>query len=689
MSEGAPRSSLEAMLDARSVAIVGASDRAGSFGRRVIDEMAKSPSDPAVHLVNPRYDAIDGRRCFKTLDEVPEPVDLVLMCVPDAALEAEMRRAAQRGDHSAVLFGSAFDPPDAPPIDGASSLRQRITSLATEAGMALCGGGCMGFVNVSSGLRAIGYVEPDPIPHGPLALVSCSGSAFSALLRTNRRFGWTLVVSSGQELVTPACAYVDYAVATPETKVVALLLEQMSDPVGLRAALGRAAERDVAVVALTVGGSVRGSAMVAAHSGALAGADGAWEALFDGYGVIRVSDLDEMTDTLELFSSSRRARQGGTGGLATVHDSGAERALVVDVADELSVPFGQISEETAKKLGEFLDPGLEPINPLDLWGTGADIAESFGGALGVLADDPEVDVVALCIDFVHEFDDDHSYEQALYEVFGATTKPVALLSNVHSAIDPAGASRLREAGIPVLEGTRTGLKAIRHLLELREFGDRPAVSEQVVDEDRKARWMAKLSTARSGLSGAESLRLLSEYGLPVARAVSAMDRATVLAAADEIGFPIVLKTDVTGIDHKSDVGGVIVGIRDSDELGRAYEEMSSRLGAEVLVAEQAPGGVELTLGIVRDPGLGPLVVVGAGGVLVEVLRDIAVALPPLDGTSARRLIDRLSVRKLLDGVRGEAASDIDALCAAIVAVSQIATELGDVLEALDVNPVRC
>ena len=213
--------------------------------------------------------------------------------------------------------------------------------------MALCGGGCMGFVNVVEGLRAIGYHEHDPLPAGPIALVTHSGSAFSALLRADRRLGWTLAVSSGQELVTTTASYLDYALSLEGTGVVALLLETLRQPEALRASLERAKSAGIPVVALTVGASPSGRAMVAAHSGALAGSDAMWEALFESHGVLRVGGLDEMADTLELLAAGRRVLPGSTvgrrRGIAAVHDSGAERALVVDVAQSVALPFANLA----------------------------------------------------------------------------------------------------------------------------------------------------------------------------------------------------------------------------------------------------------------------------------------------------------------------------------------------------------
>jgi acyl-CoA synthetase (NDP forming) len=676
------RGAVASMLAARSVALVGASPRPGSFGARMVAEVARSSAPLALHLVNPRYDEVLGLPCARSLDAVDGPVDLVLLGVPDAALVEELARAARRGDRSAVVFGAAHG------LGGA------LTRIATGAGMALCGGGCMGFVNVTHGLRAIGYVEPDPVPAGPVALVTHSGSVFSALLRTRRRLGFTLAVSSGQELVTAAAAYIEHALDDPGTRVVALVLETLRDVPALRGALTRAAEADVAVVALTVGSSPTGRAMVAAHSGALAGDDAAWEALCDAHGVIRVRDLDELADTLELFAGGRPAADtAGPGGIATVHDSGAERALAADVAHAEGVRYAPIGPDTRRRLASLLDPGLAPDNPLDVWGRGAGTEELFTGALSALADDDAVAAVALAVDLVPELDGDDAYPRAAMAAHAGTTKPVVVLSNIGSAIDATAADTLRRHGVPVLEGTRSGLRALGHLVarrdRAREGVPAPAAAP---DPARRARWRARLEGARTedAPPGAtEGLALLADYGIPAVAAHAAGDRRGALAAAEAIGYPVVLKSDEPGVAHKSDVGGVVLGLADAADLSAAYEDLGGRLGPRVTVSAQAAAGVELALGLVRDPLLGPLVVVGAGGVLVELLADRAVGLPPLTDVAARRMLGRLRARPLLDGVRGAPPSDVDAVVAAVLGLSDLALEVGDLLDALDVNPLLC
>jgi acyl-CoA synthetase (NDP forming) len=677
------------MLEARSVALVGASARPGTFGQRMVQEVTRSPSGPRVYLVNPRYAEVGGDRCHPSLADLPEPVDLVLLGVRDDALEEQLALAAARGDRSAVIFGNAHEDPAGRPAGPA--LRDRLADLARGAGMQLCGAGCMGFVNVSRGLRAIGYTEASPLPVGPVALVTHSGSVFSALLRARRGLAFSLAVSSGQELVTTAPAYLEYALGLPETRVVALVMEAMREAGRLRRVLASAAERDIPVVALTVGRSASGARMVAAHSGALAAADGGWEALCRAYGVHRVGDLAELADTVELFAIGRRPRAipaARSAGIATVHDSGLERAHTADLAAELGVPFAPIGTATTARLTELLDPGLLATNPLDVWGTGADTRGLFAAALTALADEPRVAAVALAVDLVAEPDGDRSYPLALADAAQRTDKPLAVLASLGSAIDSEAASQLRHRGIPVLESTRTGLLALRHLLDQAARPGPPDAQAQARPHPARQRRARQLLAAGQA-SGAPLLALLREYGIAVAAAEPASDLAAALAAAEAIGYPVVLKTDEPAIAHKSDVGGVLLGVAGPAELAAGYAGLAARLGPRVLVSQAVPPGPELSLGIIRDPGLGPLMVVGAGGVLVELLADRAVALPPVGERLAAELLAGLRVSQLLAGVRGAPPAALGPVVAAITGLSELAGELGDDLEALDINPLIC
>ncbi len=667
---------LTRMLRPRSVAIVGASNRPGSFGSRLVGEVLAGNPDLEVHLVNPRGGSVAGRPLLPGLTEIPDPVDLVLLGVPDTALVEQLRASADRGDAGAVVFGAAH------------GLGPALREIATAAGMALVGGGCMGFVDVPYGIRAVGYQERDRLTAGPIALISHSGSAFSALLRTHRPLGFTVAVSSGQELVTTSAELLDHALDLPETAVVALLLETMRDTDRLRAALTRAADDGIPVVALTVGGSPTGRRLVDAHSGALAGDDGAWEALFDAHGVHRVDDLDELVNALELFSVGRRVPAGGPGlrrGIATVHDSGAERALTADLAHTLGVRFAPLRQATRDRIQPWLDPPLVADNPLDVWGRGADTERLFTDCLQALADDPGVAAVAFGVDLVEEYDGDWSFPHAAAAAHLATDKPVVVLSNLAAAVDPVQADWLRTRGVPVLEGTRGGLRALGHLVAHAERARRSMPVAPAVRMDRQRRWRIELATGQLDL--ATSLALLADYGVTVARTVPVCSRQEAQGEAGRLGWPVVLKTDDPTIRHRSDVGGVVVGLADADAVGAAYDDLAARLGPRAVLQPHLRGGAEIALGITRDPLLGPLVLVAAGGALTELVGDRAVALPPVDAGLANRLVDRLRVRAVLDGYRGGEPADRAAVTAAIISVATIAVELGDLLDGLDVNPL--
>ncbi|HEX9034980.1 MAG TPA: acetate--CoA ligase family protein, partial [Streptosporangiaceae bacterium] len=523
---------------------------------------------------------------------------------------------------------------------------------------------------------------------------------------------FTLAVSSGQELVTAAPSYLSYALDQPETRVLALVLEAVRQPGQLRDVLASAAGRGIPVVLLTAGSSAGGRAMVAAHSGALAGTDGAWEALTRAYGLHRAFDLAELADTLELFSlqGSRRGRTGpgSVRGIATVHDSGLERAHAADVAEHAGVPFAAISDQTRARLQELLDPGLLPANPLDVWGTGADTRELFGECLVTLARDESVDAVALAVDLVPELDGDDSYQLAALDAAELTAKPIALISNLACAIDQAAAATLRGSGIPVLEGMRTGMLALRHLLDhqgrtqpTKPGGPGDAASRAGNDAvigpaagPASPGAIGRLARARELLAqgertGAAQLALLREYGIPAVRAEQVATADEAVAAAARIGYPVVLKTDRPGIAHKSDAGGVILRITSDEQLVAAYAELTARLGPAALVCETASPGTELALGVVRDPALGPMIVVGAGGVLVELIADRAVALPPVSQEQAAALLGELKVRALLAGARGGKPADLGAVTRAITGLAELAGELGEDIDALDINPLVC
>jgi acyl-CoA synthetase (NDP forming) len=667
---------LRSMLEARSVAIVGASPRFDTPGNYMVKQLIIGGFSGEMAAVNPKHDEVEGIACFSGLDDLPFVPDLVLLGVGNRRLEEQMREAVRCGARGVVVFANALeDPPVDPP------LTERLRSIAADAGMAVCGANCMGFADVERGLRALAFEERADLEPGSVAWISHSGSAFSALLHAERGIRYNLAVSTGQELTTTMADYMLYALERESTRVISLFLETVRDPESFRLALETAAERDVPVVALKVGRTPTSRRLVTAHSGALAGDDAAYEALFDAYGVARVGTLNEMADLLELLGAERRAAPGG---LAAILDSGGERAHLVDVAADLEVPLARPSEETLRDVAARLEPGLPAVNPLDAWGTDNDPYNIFLDCSRYLADDTNTGAFAYVVD-LHSDRAERGHAWAAERVWASTQKPFAVVCGVTSAIQESAAARLRSSGVPVLEDVTSGLRAFLHLFERRDARRLSSLAPpDPLPPETVRRWREALITGED-LGEARALEMLADYGVPVARTAAATDIEGVLTAAGRLGYPVALKT--AAASHKTELGGVTLGIRAEDGLAAAYREMSSRLGPSVTVQEMVEPGVEMALGMVNDPQFGPLVMVAAGGVLIETLGDRRLALPPLDEARASKLIDRLDVRPLLDGVRGAPPADVNSLARALSRLSLLARDLGDLIGALDINPV--
>src|ERR687893_159293 len=537
------------MLEARSVAMVGASPRFDTPGYYMVKQLVIGGFTGEVAAVNPRYDEVEGIACYPGLDELPFVPDLVLLAVGNRRLEGQMEEAARCGARGVVVFASGLeDPPDDPP------LTERLRSIAAEAGMAVCGANCMGFADIERGLRALAFEERADLEPGNVA--------------------WM------------------------------------------------------------------------AHSGALAGDDAAYEALFDAYGVARVGSLNEMADLLELLGAERRAVPGG---LAAILDSGGERAHLVDAAADLEVPLARPSEETLRDVAARLEPGLPAVNPLDAWGTDKAPYNIFVDCSRHLAEDPDTGAFAYVVD-LHSDRAERGHAWAAQQIWASTEKPFAVVCGVTSAIQESAAARLRSFGIPVLEDVTSGLRAFQHLFERRDASTLPSPTPpDPVPRETVRRWREALAVGE-GLGEARALEMIADYGVPVARTVGATDLEGMLAAAGRLGYPVALKT--AAASHKTELGGVTLGLRDENALAAAYGEMSSRLGPSVTVQEMVGPGVEMALGVAHDPQFGPLVMVAAGGVLIETLGDRRLALPTLDEVRASKLIDRLDARPVLDGVRG-------------------------------------
>lgn len=670
---------LDPLLRPTSVAIVGASARTDSVGEWALKNLLIGGYKGRIYPVNPNYDELQGQRCHASLAELPETPDLVVFAVSDQRIEAALDEAIAAGIPAAVIQSTLVIDDDVEP-----PLKERMQRKIRDAGMLVCGANGMGFYNVRDHVWTCGFDSAMHEAPGNVALISHSGSGMSGIIDCEERLRVNVAVSTGNELSVAMDEYLDFVLDLPETRAVGLFIETARNPAGFRAALEKAMHRGIPIVALKVGRTEKSAQLTVSHSGAMAGDDATYDALFDRYGVQRARDQDELTTMLIMFAELHPV---GAGGLVTLHDSGGERQLLVDLAEEAGVPLTELAEETVAALEEVLDPELPAVNPLDAWSRGGpDASENITRCLTLMMQDPGAAMAAVVHDRAPYGKIYESYLSYMQRARSESSKAVALVSARQGTGCDEAVVTSTHSGYPVLDGVSQFLVGVRALFAYRDFQLRETAAPQHVSSEPLESWRSKLAVGVT-LSEADSLALLGDFDVTASTAVRADSAKTAIAGAHSVGFPVVLKTAHEGTLHKSDHGGVILGIADENQLQQMYDIMSHRLGEDVLVSAMVPAGVEMILGVNRDPQFGPVVVIGFGGVLAETINDVQFALPPFDAAHARRCVDRLRLRPLLDGVRGRPPVDIDAFCELAARFSEMAAALEDVVMEVDVNPV--
>ena len=671
---------LDPLLRPGSIAVLGATERAGTVGRTAVENLLKGGYAGPLYAVNPGYASVCGVPCYPSLTALPVPVEHVIFAVGDARVEGALDEAIAHGARAATLMSSLVLEADREPL-----LRDRVAAKIRASGLLVCGANGMGFYNFADGIWACGFRTRMHGRDGNIAYISHSGSGMCGIVDTDERLAFNLVVSTGQELAVAMDDYLDFALDLPTTRVVGLFMETARNPQELVRALEKARSRRIPVVALKVGRTELAARLAVSHSGAIAGEDASYQALFDRYGVQRVDDMDQLATALIMFAQPHTAAAGG---LVTLHDSGGERQLLIDLAHEAAVPLTQLSESTVASLEGLLDPGLPAVNPLDAWSTGGpDYHHGMQQCFAALMSDPGAALGAVVHDRVSGGVIHDSYLDYLRTGHAASGKPAFLVSNHQgTGADPLVVAATRD-GFPVLDGLPTFLRGVRCLLAYRDFLARDHSQSLRLPEVALAAWRSRLA-AGARLDESDAMQLLQDFRMPANPCRVVNSEAEARAAAGQLGWPVVLKTAARGIEHKSDADGVRLGLTDESALAAAYRDLAARLGPRALVAPMiVKPGVEMLLGMFRDKQFGPVVVLGFGGLHVEALADVVYALPPFDAVEARRLLDRLRLRALLSSKRHRRPPAVDDFCAAAAQFSAMVAALGDVLSEMDLNPV--
>lgn len=678
--------SIERLLRPRSVAVVGASREPGTIGHELFRNLLNGGFAGPVYPVNPKATHVASVRAYPSVLEVPDAVDLAVVAVPAALVPAVVRECGEKGVHGLVVVSAGFA--EAGP-KGAAAERE-LARLAHELGMRVVGPNCMGVVNTDPDVSMNATFAPVPPRRGGVAFSSQSGGLGIAILAEagRRGLGVSSFVSIGNKADVSSNDLLRYWEQDPSTEVILLYLESFGNP-RMFSRIARRIARRKPIVAVKGGRTPAGSRGAASHTAAMATPEVAVEALFRQAGVIRVDTLEELFDVAGLLVD-QPLPQGCR--VAIVGNAGGPGVLAADACESHGLEVPELSPETQARLRSFLPAEAAVGNPVDLVASAS--AQDYRRALEAVLADERVDAVLVIFTppLVTQAAD---VAEALAEVGATASKP--LLANFLATDAAIAALRGAARPIPWFAYPEAAARALARVAGHVAWRERPegAVPELAdVDSSRAAALVRdSLGTASSRdalwLAGDLAAELLGAYGIPVIPTRRAADADSAVAAAEEIGYPVVVKAGSPTIVHKSDVGGVVVGVADEAALRAAFADLSARLGdalGGVLVQPVAPAGVELIVGVVQDPAFGPLVLLGAGGTAAELLGDRRVTLVPLTDVDARELVRSLRSSPLLFGYRGSPACDVEALEDMLVRVSRLADDLPEVAE-LDCNPV--
>ena len=682
---------LTPLMRPRSIAVLGASPRPNTLGNNAVANLQRFGYVGGIFPVHPSAPEVAGLKAYANLASLPEAPDCAVVALSSDKVIATLEEAAARGVRAAVVFASGFAETD----DAGKALQRDLQALCERTGLVVCGPNCLGLVNVTEKTSLYSSSVPEGLRAGGLAVVSHSGSGCIAL-STLGRFGMSYMVSAGNAAVVDMAEYLEFLAADASTRVAALFMEQMRDPARFEHAMAAMHAAGKPVIALKVGRSAKGAAASAAHTGSLAGSGEAYADFFRRNGVIGVDDLDEMAESIALMLAVKRLPRGD--GLGMISVSGGETAMLCDVADRTGVRLPDPAEETKARLRTALPGFGTASNPLDATGNAVYDVSVYEACMEALASDPGIALVAVAQDCSPGLSKlgSGNYRRIAEKVAAVAArldKPVAFFNPTAGGLHPFVIEPFGNTDVAVMQGTRASLVAIRRLFEYAQAmraAKRPAPPAAKSDPA----WRARLQ-AGTPFTEREGKQFLAAHGIPVTRESLATSEAEAVAAAVAIGYPAVLKVESAEIAHKTEVGGVKVGLVDAGAVAAAYREILASVKAKapqasvagIVVQEMVSGGVEMIAGLSQCAPFGMGIVTGTGGVLVELVKDASLALAPIDRTRALELIASTRAHKLLEGFRGAPPADIEAFAGVLVALSSIATAYGDLIETIDLNPV--
>jgi acetyl coenzyme A synthetase (ADP forming)-like protein len=676
---------LESLFNPQSVAVVGASANPEKLGYNVLDNIIKYNYQGQIYPINPKEKEILGHTCYSRVTDVPGPVDLVVIVVPNKFVAGVMEDCGVKDVGAAIVITAGFRETGA---EG-RQLEKQVMEIARQHGIRVVGPNCLGMINTASALNA-SFAAGMP-QRGRISFMSQSGALCTGILdwAAANNLGFASFVSLGNKGDLDETDFLQAWRQDPETDVIIAYLEGIVDgPRFMQTARELSKEKPVIVV--KSGTTSAGSRAVSSHTGTLAGSDAAYDAAFRQSGVLRARSVSELFvySTAFAYQPLPRGRQ-----VAIITNAGGPGIMATDACEKRGLQLASLSSETVSALQEHLPSAANFYNPIDVLGDAH--ADRYRLALKTALDDPNVDAVIFLLT-PQAMTEIEGPARVVVELSQGYDKPV--LANFMGAKDVAAGNRiLGEGRIPYYGFPEEAADALARMVEHREWRERtrqPLERFQVDRERATTALLAAQKAGRLGLNEVEARQVVAAYGLPLPASQLALNAGQAVQWAEEIGYPVVMKIISPDILHKSDIGGVQVGLKNEKEVRLAYEEIINRAyrylpDADVwgvAVQEMVKVGKEVILGMTQDPTFGPVLMFGLGGIYVEVLQDVVFRIAPLTQAEADEMVREIRSFPLLAGTRGEKPSDLNAVIECILRVSQMVTDFPHIVE-LDINPL--
>ncbi|HEY1665529.1 MAG TPA: acetate--CoA ligase family protein [Trebonia sp.] len=680
------------LFNPRSVALIGATDKSrwswSIFGNLKLHGFAGP-----VYLVNPRGIPVHGQESYARVADLPGPVDLAFVMVPTSAVLSVLAEVADAGIPSVVLLTSGFAEVGA----AGAELERQVVDLARRRGLTILGPNGNGYINAAASITPYGLPIDKPLLSGPVGVVLQSGALASSVLTfaQSRNVGVSLLVSMGNESMVSMTDVMRYLIDDDATRVIALFIESVRRPDEFLALAREALAKGKPVVAIKVGRSQAGARVARAHTGSLVGDDAVVDAVFRQNGVIRVDSLEDLIITAGLLAETGPL-PGNRFGFITA--SGGASEIIADRAEDEGIEIPEFAPDTVERLRRVVPEFAATQNPVDVTGYILINRDLMRNALAAVQDDPGLDALVLVSDLPRTAPPDPAPIIEMFrqssEALRQTAKPLIVMGNTLTDITPFGRDVARQTGYPgVLGGIHHGLTALGRAVRWSALHRSAAQQAPAVPQPTAVPELEVPDQPGSSWSEHRAARFLAAHGIPVVPSALVISPEQAADTAAAVGYPVVVKLAADGIEHKSDIGGVKIGLGSAAEVRAAYADVVAAgraAGADVqgaLVQPQRAGGIELLVGVVTDPAWGQVLAVGLGGVWVEILADTALSVLPVDRARVLQALRSLRGARLFDGPRGTAKADLDAVADAITAVADLAQRLGDRLEALEVNPL--